>query len=56
MNAAFYESLLSDPEARNRIDTTEKCDQLISEMESVIPHDELPKCYDWLVARRDSLR
>jgi hypothetical protein len=54
-NSDFYVNLLSDVEVRNRINSAKECQQLIDQMEDKIPHDELPPCYDWLVARRNRL-
>lgn len=55
LRITFYEQLLGDVEVRNRIDTVEKANGLIDSMENEIPHDKLPVCYDWLVARRNRL-
>jgi hypothetical protein len=54
-DAVFYVNLLADPEVRNRIDTREKCDEIIDQMEDAIPHEHLPPCYDWLVSKRNRL-
>jgi hypothetical protein len=56
MNAGtYYRNLLEDPQTRNGITTAGQCQQLIDQMEEDVPHDELPPCYDWLVARRNRL-
>jgi hypothetical protein len=54
-NAVFYVNLLADVEIRNRIKTVAQCQQFIDDMEAEIPHDELPECYEWIVARRNQL-
>ncbi len=53
--ATFYANLLSDPEVRSRLDTEAKCNELIDSMEEYVPHDRLPKHYDWLIGQRNRL-
>lgn len=48
-------SLVSTAEARNRIDTAEKAQDLIDRFENDCPHELLPPEYDWLIACRDHL-
>jgi hypothetical protein len=54
----FYVQLLSDVEVRNRIASgpATAIQALIDQMETEIPHDQLPPHYDWLVTLRDSKR
>ena len=47
--------LLVDPALQAKL-TLEGCQRLIDQLEEDVPHDELPECYDWLVARRNQLR
>jgi hypothetical protein len=54
-SAKFFEAFLADPATRNEIDTAGKAQELIDIMEDEIYHDELPACYDWLVARLNQL-
>lgn len=55
-NAAFYVSLLDDPQVRERIATVEACQEIIDIMEDDIPHEYLPECYDFLVGKRNLIR
>ncbi len=53
----FYVTLFSNAEARNQLTpTAQKCQYYIDHMEDTIEHNELPECYDWLVAKRNRLQ
>ncbi len=54
--AEFYEKWFSTAEERNKIDTVEKCQEFIDLMEDTIPHDQMPQCYNWIVATRNQLQ
>jgi hypothetical protein len=53
--AVFYVNLLADVEVRNKITTVAQCQQFIDDMENEIPHDQLPACYDWIIAHRNRI-
>lgn len=43
-------------EVRNAVNTLEKCEAELDRFEQMMPHEELPDVYDWLIAKRDHLK
>lgn len=50
--AALYEAIVNDSAAFARVDTVAKVQELIDELETYVPHDQLPPCYEALLRRR----
>lgn len=54
-DAVLIDDIIRDPIARSRIDTADKAQELINYLEEYVPHDQLPRCYEWLISTRNRL-